>query len=137
MPPDFLDASKRHRDDAEQLYSMQRWANAGHLYGLAAECGLKRLMLAFGMQTNANGAPVLHDDKVHANKIWLRYETYRGNSLLGPQYGLPNGRPFDNWDIADRYAHQSNFNNQIIEPYRNGANAVLVLIKQAELAGLI
>lgn len=137
MHSDFLDASKRHWDDAESLYANQRWANADHLYGLAAECGLKRLMQVFGMQTDAGGKPVLGDDSVHGNAIWLRYETYRGNSPLGPRYGLPNGLPFSNWHIAHRYANQSNFNSQIIEPHRNGASAVIVLLKQAELEGFL
>ncbi len=49
MPADFLDVHHRHWDDAERLFAAQRWANADHLYGMAAECGLKRLMRAFGM----------------------------------------------------------------------------------------
>jgi hypothetical protein len=49
MNTDFYDAHQRHWDDAELLYEKQRWANADHLYGMAAECGLKQLMLAFGM----------------------------------------------------------------------------------------
>ena len=137
MPSDFLDASKRHWDDAERLYVNQRWANADHLYGLAAECGLKRLMQVFGMQTDAEGVPADRADKVHARDIWLRYETYRSNRISGSQYGLPHGEPFSNWDIADRYANQSNFNSQIIEPHRDGASAVIVLLKQAKLEGFL
>ena len=39
-PADFGDAHSRHREDAELLFREQRWANADHLYGLSAECGL-------------------------------------------------------------------------------------------------
>jgi hypothetical protein len=49
MQADFLDAHERHWQDAELLLTNQRLANADHLYGMSAECGLKRLMLAFGM----------------------------------------------------------------------------------------
>lgn len=49
MQADYLDAHERHWEDAEHLFQSGRWANADHLYGLAAECGLKKLMLAFGM----------------------------------------------------------------------------------------
>ena len=49
MNTDFLDAHKRHWADAELLYNEDRWANADHLYGMAAECGLKRLILLFAL----------------------------------------------------------------------------------------
>ena len=42
---DFLDAYLRQWEDAEMLFGSERWATADHLYGLAAECGLKRLMI--------------------------------------------------------------------------------------------
>ena len=44
MKADFLDAHQRHWDDAEHLLQAQRWANADHLYGFAAECGLKAVV---------------------------------------------------------------------------------------------
>lgn len=53
MNADFLDANARHQHDADLLFDRQRWANADHLYGLAAECGLKRLMVTFGMLLSA------------------------------------------------------------------------------------
>lgn len=53
MQVDFLDAHFRHWEDVEQLFQQHRLANADHLYGLAAECGLKRLMMVFGMLLNA------------------------------------------------------------------------------------
>ncbi len=43
MQADFLDAHERHWQDAELLLTNQRLANADHLYGMSAECGLKRL----------------------------------------------------------------------------------------------
>ena len=53
MRPDFFDAQQRHWVDAEHLLQAQRWANADHLYGMAAECGLKQLMLIFNMPYDA------------------------------------------------------------------------------------
>ncbi|MGI6300526.1 MAG: hypothetical protein ACOX52_05630 [Verrucomicrobiota bacterium] len=58
MKTDFLDAHHRHWEDAELLKKRGRWANADHLYGLSAECGLKRLMQAFGMEIDpGTGGP--------------------------------------------------------------------------------
>ena len=69
MQADFLDAHDRHWDDAGRLFAAQRWANADHLYGMAAECGLKRLMLAFGMPFDSVGdRPANQPDRVHARR---------------------------------------------------------------------
>lgn len=59
MAENFLDAHHRHWDDAELLYQAQRWANADHLFGVSAECGLKRLM-----EMMNNGA-LARDDRKH------------------------------------------------------------------------
>ena len=138
MQADFLDAHLRHWDDAEQLFQAQRWANADHLYGLAAECGLKRLMIRFGMGVSASsGSPTVPDDWKHANNIWARYESYRSGKVEGAEYGLPTPSPFDNWDVSDRYAHQSNFNQALAQAHRGGASAVGVLIAEARREGLL
>ncbi|GHU10653.1 hypothetical protein AGMMS50225_14580 [Betaproteobacteria bacterium] len=138
MQTDFLDAHERHWDDAERLLQAQRWANADHLYGVAAECGLKRLMLAFGMQFDQeHDRPKEAQDRKHANDIWLRFESYRSGHYLGIEYSLPDYTPFDNWDVAQRYAHQSHFDQTRAQVHQNGARAVSELIKKAQREGLI
>ena len=85
MHTDFHDAHERHWADAELLYNEGRWANADHLYRMAAECGLKRLMLLFGMPFDVAGdRPSDWSDRVHADGIWTRYETYRSGHRSGP-----------------------------------------------------
>lgn len=138
MRSDFLDASERHWDDAERLFLAQRWANADHLYGISAECGLKRIMLAFGMPIDpSTGSPSKRDDKVHANKIWARFESYRSGAVAGRNYVLPSADPFTNWDVSDRYGHQSNFDQALAQTRQVGANAVRELIKRAQQEGLV
>ena len=138
MKADFLDAHKRHCDDADSLYQAGRWANADHLYGLGAECGLKRLMMLFGMQVNpATGSPMNRDDWAHANGIWARFESYRDGYVPGTTYVLPTPTPFANWDVSDRYAKQAEFNQARAKTHQAGAEAVRQLIMQAEMAGLL
>jgi hypothetical protein len=137
MNSDFLDAHHRHWQDAEQLFSAQRWANADHLYGLAAECGLKRLMLAFGMSVSTTGSPSSNDDRVHANGVWARYETYRSAHPRGANYGLPSSNPFQNWHVSQRYAHQRHFNQGRADGHREGARRVGELINRASIVGLL
>jgi len=57
MPVDFYDACKRHWNDAEHLFDQKRLANADHLFGLAAECALKAVMVALGMTLLPDGKP--------------------------------------------------------------------------------
>lgn len=109
MQADFLDANERHWNDAEMLFASGRYANADHLYGLAAECGLKRLMVRFGMAVSSTGSPSDRKDWKHADDIWVRFEGYRSGKVEGVGFGLPVANPFNHWDASDRYAHQSNF----------------------------
>lgn len=138
MGADFLDAHGRHWDDAEYLFSAQRWANADHLYGMAAECGLKRLMLVFCMPFDTGkGRPDREADRKHADGIWDRYESYRAGHHRGACYGLPPGNPFDDWQTSQRYAPQNHFDRARVEPHRHGADLVRQLLKMASNEGLV
>lgn len=138
MQADFLDAQERHWDDAQRLLQLQRLANADHLYGMAAECGLKRLMLAFGMGVDpSTGSPVDNKDWKHANKIWARFESYRNGHAQGTGYALSPANPFVNWDVSDRYAPQSDFDLARVTGHQAGAQAVRGLITKAQLEGLL
>jgi len=134
---DFLDAYRRHWDDAEQLFNAGRWANADHLFGFAAECGLKRLMVAFGMNCDVNGSPVRQKDRKHVNELWNRFESYRSGSAHGTGYLLPAIDPFTDWLVSDRYATQGAFGQVRTQGHRVGADVVGKQINKALRDGLI
>jgi len=138
MQADYLDAHERHWQDAERLFQSQRWANADHLYGMAVECGLKRLMLAFGMSYDAKqDRPDKEKDRKHADGIWARFESYRCGNPQGAGYVLTSANPFSNWNVSQRYAHQVHFTQARVEEHRCGANTVRELIRKAQREGLI
>lgn len=138
MNADFLDAHDRHRNDADLLFNSKRWANADHLYGMSAECGLKRIMQAFGMAVSSpSGIPTARDDRVHADGIWARFESYRTGHRYGAGYDLPVPSPFDNWKAEQRYAHQVNFDQARASAHQAAADLIRGLVKQAQLDGLI
>ena len=139
MHTDFLDAHLRHLRDADSLFKASRLANADHLYGMAAECGLKRLMIAFGMEIRAtDGAPKERDDREHADKVWVRYETYQSGHVNGLRYGLPSSiNPFDKWRVAQRYEHSQCFDNSRVDPHRTAAHLIHSLVKSAEKEDLV
>lgn len=138
MLSDFLDAHERHWEDAERLFVAMRWANADHLYGMTTECGLKSLMLAFGMPYDApKDRPTREADRKHADEIWVRFESYRCGHHQGAHYNLPSTNPFCNWSVSQRYANQSNFNLNRAQVHQSGADAVRKLIKKARMEGLV
>lgn len=136
MQADFLDAHQRHWQDAELLMERRRLANADHLYGMAVECGLKRLMQVFGMKMNPRG-PVEKADFKHAEVIWDRFETYRSGHAKGPGYALPDGAPFSDWKAEQRYAARNHFDDARVIGHRAGAEQVRRLIQKAEREGLL
>ena len=130
MNADFLDAHHRHLRDADFLFGASRLANADHLYGMAAECGLKRLMIEFRMETNPiSGSPKKHEDRLHADLVWMRYETYQSGHI---QYGLPLDNPFSDWKAEQRYAAESHFTQTFVEPHKQAAHLINQLIEKAK-----
>jgi len=137
LPPDYLDAMERHWLDAELLFHppLSRLANADQLYGLSAECGLKALMMKWGMTLNSNNAPADGSDRKHADEIWDRYETYRKGRFT--TLALPTTNPFDDWSIHHRYAHRSCFQQAVVNGHKQGAAVVQQIVKEANRIGVL
>jgi hypothetical protein len=72
MNTDYKNAARRHYKDAEILYSRLRWANADQLYGLAAECGLKAVMVGLCASTKSSGDLKKPKHSVHINKHLIK-----------------------------------------------------------------
>ena len=130
MPLDYLDAYRRHLSDADRLFDDQRFPNADHLYGLSAECGLKAIMLKFGMPMN-NDMPDKKADMKHANVIWMRYESYRCGFDAAGKYAL-SANPFSDWSITQRYDHRADFDETRTRPHKAGAEVVANLVRMVD-----
>ena len=138
FPEDFLDAMDRHWQDAELLRRKERLANADHLYGLSAECGLKALMQKLGMKMQGN-RPNKREDMKHVNNGLLdRYESYRKGRRDSAKFSLPwqDRFPFVNWDISDRYANRNHFAEERLSEHRSGAKDVKDLVARLKREGL-
>ncbi|OOV34002.1 hypothetical protein BO91_02155 [Candidatus Synechococcus spongiarum LMB bulk10E] len=135
---DFRDAMDRHWQDAELLYKKDRLANAEHLYGLSAECGLKAVMqCCLDMEMENNMPP--KDDRKHINDgLWDRYESYREGR--GARFSLPwqdDSFPFEDWNISHRYANRAHFGEDRLKKHRSGAEDVRKLVANLEKEGLL
>jgi len=138
FPRSFYAAMKRHWQDAELMSSQdpKRLANADHLYGLAAECGLKALMEKADDPLDLENNPGHRVKyKKHINATWAHYEDFR-NGLLAT-YALGSTNNFDNWLIDQRYAAESHFSHVRVERHMRGARAVYDLVKRAEDEGIL
>ena len=131
---DFTDAHRRHWADAELLFEHDRWANADHLYGLSAECGLKAVMVGLGMSVDESGAPREREHRQHMPELWPVFEDFTRKRGEGAYLALlPDGRPFAGWSINGRYANRRRFQSANVEPHRDAARRVGELVQRAEL----
>jgi hypothetical protein len=136
LQPAFLDAHLRHWRDAQHLEQNRRRDNADQLYGFAAECGLKALMLVFGMRLEG-GRPAQEADRGHADRIWTRYEAYRSGYGAATQFNVPNQNPFADWRASDRYARTGAVGAKRLRDHRAGADQVVRLVSLGRQKGLL
>jgi hypothetical protein len=98
----YSSAAIRHWKDAELLESKNRMENADHHYGFAAECAIKKVLVAFPA-FSASG--VLESSyKQHINVLWDRL----GHQSLQKSYPrllsvLRAANDFYDWDVKQRY----------------------------------
>lgn len=140
MPADLLDAQSRHLEDADCLYEHGRLANADQLYGYSVECGLKLLMHKFdpgNYWDSVKDKPSKKADIVHANGAWDRYEAYRSGYVDGAKYAIAAKNPFHDWNVSNRYASKGDFDAAYVDPHKSAAHSVNLLIKKAQIEGLL
>lgn len=100
----FLDAAKRHYDDADHLYNNNRKANAGALYGLAAECAVKSWLVQKNFVATDVDGDIDFKEKAYRTHI---------NQLIPAIQTLANSRSdssdlawitdFSDWAVEHRY----------------------------------
>ena len=131
LPDDFVDAHRRHWTDAELLYGRERWPNADHLYGLSAECGLKAVMQRLGMP-----AKICRKYRKHVDELWPKFEDF-AQERDGARYLelRPDGKPFADWSIHDRYANRKHFDQGRVGPHREAAQGIRVMVRSMEQDG--
>lgn len=137
-PSDFLNAHHRHWTDAELLYSQDRRANADHLYGLSAECGLKAILVQRQwVNVDPQGDPE-RPFKRHIDELWDSFVSLAQQRLAARYVSLlPSSNPFHDWHIGQRYANEAHFDERMVNAHRQGAEHVRSLVQEARKDGLI
>jgi hypothetical protein len=111
MAVDFVAAARRHIRDAHILQHAGSLANAGQLFGICVECGLKSLLVRGGAPVNADGDLL---DKAHKKHMPQLDTLINGMTTLPDgraagtlQSRLPNLASLANWKIDHRYWRES------------------------------
>ena len=106
MKTDYVVAARRHIRDAHLLQYHGHRANAGQLFGICVECGLKSLLVRGGAPQNADG-DLTGQYKKHLPNLYTLINGLsnlpdgRAASVL--QSRLPNLTSLAHWSIDHRY----------------------------------
>lgn len=124
MKTNFKNAYFRHQKDADDLFANKRYANADHLYGLAAECALKAVMIGLDSSlVDKNGDLLNQGDKIHINKLWQYFRLFAQNRTASPYLAcLPRENPFSKWSVNSRYANEKCFIKNNTLPHKVAVN---------------
>jgi len=136
----YHQAAKRHFADAELLMHNKRQANAGHLYGVSAECGIKSLLVAAGLPTTSTGdinSQQANGCRSHVNVLINVLETFlNGRAAASYLAMIPNRNQFSNWKVYHRYYIESAL-PQNVSDWRSATQEVMKMLDQATLDGVI
>lgn len=142
--PDFKSAARRHYRDSRFLLGDKRWPNADHLAGVAAECGLKAILLGyFGATLNQRKMPIWGPSSKrlgHVDGLWGELPLIISGRAAGPVFtalvaGTPE--PFAAWDVADRYSDGSGITEQQAQGHADKAEEILKILEQATITGVV
>lgn len=137
QPADFVDAHRRHWEDANLLYDHDRWANAAYLLGFSAECGLKAAMQVLKwMPVDAVGTPRKGRHRQHIQAIWPLFAGLACDQA-GARYGLASGNPFHDWSHHDRYANRGHVSPEVVRRYRDATRDVARIMRLATVDGIL
>lgn len=138
----FHDAARRHFQDAELLWMNTREANAGHLYGFVAECGIKAILVASGsIQVDANGdIPQRHPFRLHADRLSSQinqiHSSLQGRTSVNYLAQVPHIADFSDWSTDHRYYDESALPPSTAK-WRSAAQQVMSMLDQAKIDGVI
>ncbi len=145
MPPikqvNFHQAGKRHFNDAELLHGHARNAAAGQLYGFAAECGIKSLLVWNGYPTDPTTGDIDEKKKPKKFKKHIHELVQNINMLHAELSGrgaakylamIPSINDFSDWHTKHRYYIDSALPSSLIK-WRNASREIMEMLEQAML----
>lgn len=139
----FHEAARRHFQDADLLeVQHHRLAGAGQLYGLAAECGIKSLLVSQGYPSDPTTGDLAHRKlrkHVHelVNNIHMLDAFLDGRGAARYRAMLPNLNRFSNWHTEQRYYADQALPLASVTHWRVAADEVMRMLDQLLLDGAV
>jgi hypothetical protein len=122
--PNLSAAARRHIEAADALYTGARRDVAGYLYGIAAECAIKAMMIEVGLRPSNRSK----DDPFWAHfpelRTLLRDSLSRRNTTTLRCF-VENDNFFSQWDIAMRYCKGNEIQEKWIAQWKAQAREVV------------
>ncbi|WP_189224282.1 hypothetical protein [Saccharothrix coeruleofusca] len=138
----FGDAARRHHADARALSELGRHGNADHLAGVAAECGLKAIIVEhLGGVVTPTGKPkhTLAQDKLgHLPDLWDQMPLVaRGRN--GAQFVelITDENPFSRWDVSERYSDGTHITATRAAEHLASAARIIAIHERATIDGAL
>lgn len=138
---DFRVAASRHYQDGELLMENARHANAGQLFGFAAECGLKWLLVWKGYPTDPVSGEILEKKKkfrVHIHELVKNITMVQafldGRGASKYLAMLPSIDTFSDWKTDHRYFIESALPPSLSN-WRTTAHEIMKMFDEANLDG--
>lgn len=144
----YFDAARRHFQDAGVLLGANRQANAGQLLGVAAECGIKAILVASGVPVDAEGSldrlpgvkgrgfkehwPDLHH--ALADLAGAIPDSRTATTYLS---ALPHLAHFSDWQIEHRYWRDAALPLASVARWQVAAGDVMAVLDQAKEDGVL
>jgi hypothetical protein len=126
--PDLPAAARRHLEAATVLRNRSHFSVAGYLYGIAAECAIKAMMVEAGMQTIGTSRP---NDPYYAHFPELRTLLRDGRQMRRSPILLRyinNDAFMNNWSIRMRYSAGKDIKGEWVEAWAKQAQDVVSAI---------
>lgn len=147
----YAEAARRHLDDGDSLFSAGSVPNAGQLFGFAAECGLKAMLLGCGVPAGPDGGLLSqHPNQPNGRHPFRQHmpslkDRVASNGHLIPDGALaakymasmPRLADFGDWSIDHRYWRRSALPLRSVAKWQAAAREVCAMLDQAKQDGVI
>lgn len=124
MGENYAHAALRHWRDAQLLDQEKRLENADQLYGLAAECAIKKVLLT--LSAFSNSGCLLDAYKHHIDVLWdkARHQSMEKVAPMLPAL-LRKPNPFSDWQVDQRYLPDGSTSMEKLEVHKEWAKRLL------------
>ena len=120
----YSDAAVRHWKDAQLLERENCVENADHHFGVAAECAVKKVLVAFPAFSTAGVLEKAY--KTHINALWGQVGHQSLHKTYPKLYALIKAaNPFSDWDVNQRYLADGGISKAAMELHKQSARRVL------------